>query len=652
MARRTDANRFLDIVGSEILTWLKAKSSLQAEVSLFTAARKPSQPAEFSLISQEAPDKIATIDRDIWLLTDITISENAMQRWLISGASGQLGGHILSALSRHCPGDYVHALGRSPPPGAHVTELVDIRRGAALMELLQRATPTRILHLAGVPPLIAESDPASCHALHVDAAMRMAAYAASTNGWMLYASSDFVWDGNGGFHDEDDVPLPANVYGRSKLAGERVVIEHGCGLVARYSLLFGFPVDCRQTSWTTIAARLKRNEPVNAIDNEWRSPISLADAALATIELAVQRHHGLVHISGSSAMTPYEIICMMRREMNSASDIQRVSRTSFSPNMIRPRNVTQSNSRLRRRLPGFEPAPLRSALRIAQGAVPRFSVIIPVYHGADTVGRSLTALADQRFDNDGGLQASDVEVLLALNDGREDSEAAVAAHIASLRARNFHVRLLRTPPTRRAAIAAAEAVAAAGTHRLYLDQDARLSPYALSALFAALTMGTGIQFAAPRARFDPSPSPVVRAFCRYWCALPYCDASPVTMGAYAVSAEGRRRWGALPQLASDDKFVRMLFAPKERLLLASESYHVVAPQGWRELIRARRRYLRGNRELARATHLAPPDPIPRYRGVLRPLLRPSAWFDFAVFVAAYGATWLTESVGARTARRS
>ena len=575
-----------------------------------------------------------------------------MQRWLISGASGQLGGHVLRALSHRCPGDYVHALSRAPLPGAHVTEWVDLRSGAAVMELLRRAAPTRVLHLAALSPPVAESDPASCHALHVDAAMRMAAYAASTNVWMLYASSDFVWDGNGELHEEGEVPLPTNVYGRSKLAGERVVAEHGCGLVARYSLLFGLPVDQRQTTWTAIAARLERNEPVTAIDDEWRSPINLADAALVTIELATQRHRGLVHISGSSAMTPYEIVTMMRGELNSASEVQRVSRASFSPNVIRPRNVTQSNSRLRRLLPEFEPAPLRSALRIEWAPAPRFSVIIPVYHGADTLGRSLSALADQRFDDGSGLQASDVEVLLALNDGQKDSEVAAEAHVASLRARNFHVRLLRTPPTRRAAIAAAEEVAAMGTHRLYLDQDARLSPHALSAVFAALTPGTGIHFAAPRGQFDPSPSLVVRAFCRYWCYLPYCAASPVTMGAYAVSAKGRRRWGELPHIASDDKFVRMLFAPEERRLLASESYHVVAPRGWGELIQARRRYLRGNRELARATHLAPVDPIPRYRGVLWPLLRPSAWFDFAVFVAAYGVTWLAETVTARRARPS
>src|SRR6266571_3715581 len=136
-----------------------------------------------------------------------------MQRWLISGASGQLGGHVLRALSHRCPGDYVHALGRASLPGAHVTEWVDLRSGAAVTDLLRRAAPTRILHLAAVSsPLAAESDPASCHALHVDATRRKAGFAASRNGWMLDASSDFAWDGSGESHEEGDVPLPTNVY--------------------------------------------------------------------------------------------------------------------------------------------------------------------------------------------------------------------------------------------------------------------------------------------------------------------------------------------------------------------------------------------------------------------------------------------------------
>ena len=526
-----------------------------------------------------------------------------MQRWLVSGASGQLGGHVLRVLAQRYPSDHVHAIARDGLPGAHVTEWVDLRDGPAVAELLCRSAPTRILHLAAMSPEQAESDPPSCQALHVDVASQFAAYAAETGGWMLYASSDFVWDGNGASQEEGDEPRPANLYGRSKLAGERAVAVHACSLVARYSLLFGLPVDQRQTSWTKIAGLLERNEPVSAVMDEWRSPIGLADAAWATVELAAREQRGLVHIAGPSSMTSYDIVTMMRRELKSASEVRPMSRVSYSSRVVRPCNVSQSNLRLRRLLPHFDPSPLPSALQVPRMPSVRLSVIIPVYHGTKTIGRSLESLAAQSAGHGDALQCSDVEILLAFNDGRQHSEAAAQPYIDRLRAQNYRVRLLRTPPSRRAAIAAADRVASPDSHRLYLDQDARLSPVALSAIFSALGSGTGIHFVAPRGLFEPSPSRLVRAFCRYWRSLPYCDESPVTMGAYAVSAEGRRRWGELPQLASDDKFVRMLFAPGERCLLAGQSYHVLPPASWSELIRARRRYLRGNRELAAAARL-------------------------------------------------
>jgi hypothetical protein len=59
-------------------------------------------------------------------------------------------------LSHRCPDHYVHALGHAPLPGASVTEWVDLRSGAAVTKLLERAAPTRILHLAAVSPVVAE----------------------------------------------------------------------------------------------------------------------------------------------------------------------------------------------------------------------------------------------------------------------------------------------------------------------------------------------------------------------------------------------------------------------------------------------------------------------------------------------------------------
>lgn len=56
----------------------------------------------------------------------------------------------------------------------------------------------------------------------------------------LYISTDYVFDGRNPPYGEDDAPNPLNVYGRSKLEGERETLRHCPG--ARLP-----PVLCRLT---------------------------------------------------------------------------------------------------------------------------------------------------------------------------------------------------------------------------------------------------------------------------------------------------------------------------------------------------------------------------------------------------------------------
>lgn len=571
------------------------------------------------------------------------MSGDGVRRWLVTGASGQLGGHVVSTLSRRFPNDFIYALGHAPISGASVTEWVDLRGGNNVSDLLSRALPSDIIHLAGISVLAAETDPSYCYSLDVDCTRQLAAFTTAKGGWMLYASTDFVWGGESQFYTEHDLPRPKNVYGESKLAGEKCIRDHGCGLVVRYSLLVGLPVDSRQTPWTVIASKLNCNDPIYAVDDEWRSPITLAEAAYLTVELATRRSTGLVHISGSVATTPYEMLMSIRDEQKSMSAIHRISRVSYTPTVIRPRNVTQANSHLRSLLSEFSLRPLRLALN-NQPAPVCLSVIIPVYNGAESLERSANGLASQEFDSFTDLRPDQIEVYIVLNDGRADSAAMAEVQAKRLSGAGFHVRILKASPSRPNAINKAEEECAVDRPRIYLDQDAVLSSGSVTKIFSALRPGSGIHFVTPQGRFERSPSAIVRSFCRYWSLLPYCHSSPVTFGVYAVSAEGRRRWRKLPDVLSDDKFVRLLFDPSERKLLIEESYHVLPPRSAKELVRARRRYIRGNRELASAKHGKSADPVPRYKGVLDPLVRQAAWFEFAVFSTVYAATWIIESI--------
>ena len=262
-------------------------------------------------------------------------------------------------------------------------------------------------------------------------------------------------------------------------------------------------------------------------------------------------------------------------------------------------------------------------------AVASFGVAIPTHRGSILLARSMLSLAAQRFDGD-------LHVVVAVNDDRAGSLRTAQRLAPTLHRAGAACTVIHTAPGRPAALRAADRYLPRAP-RLYLDQDALLSRDAIARLASTLAPGTGVHFAVPRLRLTGCRSAVARAYYRAWRDLPYVRHSPVTRGAYAVSAEGRERWDELPTVHSDDKWVRWHFAPHERAVLDTASYEVVPPDGVRELLRARRRHHRGNRELAAmAAGLRHPDHASRYRGALRSLLgRPGRWPQSAVLVAVH-----------------
>jgi hypothetical protein len=110
----------------------------------------------------------------------------------------------------------------------------------------------------------------------------------------------------------------------------------------------------------------------------------------------------------------------------------------------------------------------------------------------------------------------------------------------------------------------------------------------------------------------------------------------VTIGVYAVSAAGRRRWGRFPELHSDDKFVRLHFEPSERRCIADVTYTVRCPASIAEMVRYRRRYTRGNKQLSVLYPALPDRDLKRYRGATKALLsRPSRWPAAATFLGVH-----------------
>ena len=252
---------------------------------------------------------------------------------------------------------------------------------------------------------------------------------------------------------------------------------------------------------------------------------------------------------------------------------------------------------------------------------PLASVIIPANNEAGTITRTLDALT-------GEARGGEFDIVVVCN-GCTDETAKLARSV---------------PGVRVVEIAPASKIAALreGDHssdvfpRIYLDGDVVLSTKAARALAEALATGEALVAGIPgRYVLDDVPLSV-QLFYEFRQRLPVFADGIIGAGVYALSAEGRARFGEWPEVLGDDQFVFRLFDTKDRAVLRAHHTLVEPAPDLRTVVRRGMRVRRGNRELTDGVAGSPPLPPPSagIGAALRESLRnPRGWLSAAVFAA-------------------
>lgn len=165
-----------------------------------------------------------------------------VSRWLIIGACGRLGSHVLVA--PESTGAVCLGVGRRACTAAHGPVVgLDLTRLTSLSDLLETFAPTRTLHLAGITsPSHAVRNVALTWQLNYTVTAQLARHARRTGAHMLSAYSDFVCSGEAERpYRERDRPSASGPYALRKIAAERLVLACDVGVVARYSYMYGLP---------------------------------------------------------------------------------------------------------------------------------------------------------------------------------------------------------------------------------------------------------------------------------------------------------------------------------------------------------------------------------------------------------------------------
>ncbi|MGE3870785.1 MAG: dTDP-4-dehydrorhamnose reductase, partial [Pseudorhodoplanes sp.] len=129
----------------------------------------------------------------------------------------------------------------------------------------------------------AEDDAAMAQAVNADGAGAVARAAAELGVPLFHISTDYVFDGRAGPYAEDDAPAPANVYGRSKLAGERAVAANPRHAIFRTAWVhspFG-------PNFVLTMLRLARTRPeLGIVADQFGTPTAALDIADALLAMA------------------------------------------------------------------------------------------------------------------------------------------------------------------------------------------------------------------------------------------------------------------------------------------------------------------------------------------------------------------------------
>ncbi|OEV11643.1 dTDP-4-dehydrorhamnose reductase [Streptomyces nanshensis] len=221
-----------------------------------------------------------------------------MTGWLVTGAGGMLGRDVCDVLSAAG----VPALPFTRPE-------LDLTDEAAVTRVLERARPSVVVNCAAWTDVDgAEDDESGAWQANAHGVSVLARACADAGSRLLHVSTDYVFSGDADApYSEDARTSPRSAYGRSKLAGERAVLEtlpHS-GTVVRTAWLYGAHGG---NFVRTLAERAAAGSEADVVDDQFGQPTwtrEVAGRLLALGRLPAAAATGVFHATSAGRTSWY-----------------------------------------------------------------------------------------------------------------------------------------------------------------------------------------------------------------------------------------------------------------------------------------------------------------------------------------------------------
>ena len=250
---------------------------------------------------------------------------------LVTGSSGQLGSALLQILSRN------YQIVPADLPDLDITDFESTR------QFVQDHAPDTIIHAAAFTHVDdCENNPDLAFQVNSLGTRNISIAAIDVGAKLFYISTDYVFDGSKDTpYREYDKPNPINIYGTSKLLGERFVIEQmNKFFIIRIAWLYGFK---GKNFVTTILRLAKEKKELEVVDDQRGCPTFTLDVARQVERLIPTDSYGIYHCTSQGSCTWYDFACEIVNLAGLEVRVERIDSEKLSLAAKRPAYAVLEN---------------------------------------------------------------------------------------------------------------------------------------------------------------------------------------------------------------------------------------------------------------------------------------------------------------------
>ena len=265
-----------------------------------------------------------------------------MKRVLICGSNGLLGQRLALLLGHETEYEVLntshHRLFMLDRHLFDYTQL-DITSKGDVKSLVTSFRPDIIVNAAAMTNVDAcETQRELAWKVNVVGVENLVEVARRIDSFLIHISTDYVFDGKSGPYKENDRVNPVNYYGKTKLAGENVILAGGISsAILRTVVVYGTGINVKNNFALWVINSLTGGKSIRCADDQIGNPTHVNDLAASVVKVIERQCSGLYHIGGAVAVSRNDFAMKVAEIFGlSASLIQKVKSSELHQTAVRP----------------------------------------------------------------------------------------------------------------------------------------------------------------------------------------------------------------------------------------------------------------------------------------------------------------------------